>query len=197
MKINPIIVIALALWACGSSQNTQNQTHPKDTPAAPALKLPIAYVNIDSLNLYYKFYEEKAKELEEERRRVKLELENRAYNWEKKRQSFEAQANAKLLSAKQIEEKQAELLREQQEIQTYEITRGQGLQAKAAEVDKELYKRVNDFLAEYNKDGRYAFIMSHIEAGGPFLYVSPQYDITKEVIDSLNARYDAEKKARK
>ncbi len=188
-------IIWLTAFAC--SQNPKTVSQANDTAAPAAAAFPIAYVNVDSLNLYYKFYEEKAKELEEQRRRIKLELENRLVNWDRDRQNFEAQANAKLLSAKQVEEKQQELMRKQQEIQTYEASVTQGLQAKIAEVDKELYKRLNDFLKEYNREKQFAYIIAHSEVGGPLLYASEQYNITQEVIEGLNALYENEKQAAK
>jgi outer membrane protein len=192
---NLVILLLAFLFAC--SQNPKNTAASQDSLTSNPAGLSVAYVNVDSLNLYYKFYEEKAKELEEQRRRIKLELENRLVNWDRDRQNFEAQANAKLLSAKQVEEKQQELYRKQQEIQTYEASVSQGLQAKVAEVDKELYKRLNEFLSEYNREKKYAFILAHTEMGGPILYAESQYDITKEVVEGLNAKYEVEKQAAK
>ena len=77
---------------------------------------------------------------------------------------------------------QTNLTRHQQQ---YEETMTKATQA----YQKELRKRINDYLTEYNKDGRYSMILTNSEATINVLYAAPGSDITKEVIEGLNKAY--------
>ena len=79
----------------------------------------------------------------------------------------------------------------------------QDLQVKKQELDNSLYNsnakmkediltKIQNFLKEYNKDGRYAYILSY-EPGFMF-YRDSTLNITSDVIKGLNDLYTKEKK---
>ncbi len=81
-----------------------------------------------------------------------------------------------------VQQMQTNLTRHQQQ---YEEAMTKATQA----YQKELRKRINDYLTEYNKDGRYSMILTNSEATINVLYAAPGSDITKEVIEGLNKAY--------
>ena len=79
----------------------------------------------------------------------------------------------------------------------------QDLQAKKQSLDNDLFNynskmkediltRIQNYLKEYNKDGRYAYILSY-EPGFMF-YKDSTLNITRAVIDGLNKEYTETKK---
>ena len=81
-----------------------------------------------------------------------------------------------------VQQMQSNLTRHQRQ---YEEAMTKATQA----YQKELRKRINDYLAKYNKDGRYSLILTNSEATINILYATPGSDITKEVIEGLNKEY--------
>ncbi|MGC8803632.1 MAG: OmpH family outer membrane protein, partial [Bacteroidales bacterium] len=55
-------------------------------------------------------------------------------------------------------------------------------------LNNRLGNNIVEFLKEYNKDGKYVYIMSHV-FGGNLLYVNDSLDITADVIKGLNEKY--------
>ena len=81
-----------------------------------------------------------------------------------------------------VQQMQSNLTRHQRQ---YEEAMTKATQA----YQKELRKRINDYLTKYNKDGRYSLILTNSEATINILYATPGSDITKEVIEGLNKEY--------
>ena len=52
----------------------------------------------------------------------------------------------------------------------------------------QLTDSLNNYLKEFNADGRYHIILSN-SAKDNVLWAAEQYDITNEVIEGMNARY--------
>jgi outer membrane protein len=53
-------------------------------------------------------------------------------------------------------------------------------------------KKIEDFLAKYNKDGKYSYIVAYEQ--GLFYYKDTAYNITNDLIRGLNVEYKNEKK---
>ena len=60
-------------------------------------------------------------------------------------------------------------------------------QVETEKYNKALRDSIQHFLAEYNKDKKYALILS--KAGDNILYANESYNITKDVIAGLNKAY--------
>jgi outer membrane protein len=56
-------------------------------------------------------------------------------------------------------------------------------------------KKIEDFLAEYNKDNKYSYIVAYEQ--GLFYYKDTAYNITNDLIRGLNIEYKNEKKEKK
>ena len=67
----------------------------------------------------------------------------------------------------------------------------QGLQVESNNRLMEVRKKIEDFLATYNKDKAFAFIFSNDP--GLMYYKDTAYDITGEIIKGLNEAYTAKK----
>jgi len=149
----------------------------------------IAYFEIDSIENNYEFFKEV---------KTALELKN--------------QDNAKVLNGLKNEYiarvqdlqkygqslSQAEVANRQQDIVKLEKNYSAKEQQLTAEMQEESYKRtqeirkkIEDFLKGYNKDNKYAYIISN----NPDLlyYKDTAFDVTKDIIKGLNADYKPKK----
>ena len=57
-----------------------------------------------------------------------------------------------------------------------------------SELNKQLFDEITNFLKEYNKEKGFSIVLS-TQLGGNVLYAEDGFDITKEIVDRLNANY--------
>jgi outer membrane protein len=156
----------------------------------------IAYVDIDTLEANYELlkkrgedFKKKQAQMEAELQRSYAQMQNDAYEMQKKAQSnsltqaeYEA-ANKKLMQMQQTLESRKQSLTEQ-------------LVKEQEEFNGDLKKRLNAYLAEYNKTHKYDFILSYSGSGSAILYAGKAHNITDDVVKGLNeaAKTETEKK---
>ncbi len=154
-------------------------------------KMPIAYVDVDSVVAVYqmaKDLESKyAKQVESDRKT----LESRYLKLVKSQEDFQAKVqNNSFLSQSSAEQQYAELLEQQKKLEEdgarIEMEHMQAQQ----EMLQNIYTAVNNYITEYNKTAGYDVILNKAAT----LYIYGGYNISKEIADGLNAQYAAEKK---
>ncbi len=150
----------------------------------------VAYLDLDSLQSNYDYYKKIKGEFEKKQSASNDEVANMQKRYQTR--------------AMQLQQKGPTMTQPEQEAAMKEINQMQAdLQAKKQSLDNELYAynakmkediltRIQDFLKDYNKDGRYDYIFSY-EPGFMF-YKDTTLDITKDVIVGLNALYTKNKK---
>lgn len=153
----------------------------------------IVYVNMDSLYAKYNEYTDLKDELQKKQSKMEADMNNRKTILERKAADYQDKAQKGLLLTSERQKIEQQLYGEQQELMQY----GQKLQNELAEdsriLNNKLGNNIIEFLKEYNKDGRFQFVFSHVY-GGNLLYVNDSLDITKDVIEGLNKKYEKEKK---
>ncbi|HEY9124205.1 MAG TPA: OmpH family outer membrane protein [Bacteroidales bacterium] len=153
----------------------------------------IVFVNMDSLYAKYNEYADLKEQLQKKQSKMEADINNRKIAYERKVADYQDKAQKGLLLTSERQRIEQQLMGEQQELMQY----GQKLQNELAEesrvLNNKLGNNIIEFLKEYNKDGRFQFVLSHVY-GGNLLYVNDSLDITKDVIEGLNKKYDKEKK---
>jgi outer membrane protein len=150
----------------------------------------VAYIDLDSLQNNYTYY----KKIKTEFERKQAAANDEISGMQKKYQN----------RAMQLQQKGTTMTQPEQEAAMQEINKmQQGLQSRKQEIDNDLYNynskmkediltRIQDYLKQYNKDGRYSYIFSY-EPGFMF-YKDSTLDITRDVIAGLNDLYSENKK---
>jgi len=150
----------------------------------------VAYIDLDSLQDKYEYY----KVLKADFERKQAASNNEVTNLQKRYQS----------RAMQLQQKGATMTPHEQEAAMREINQmQQGLQTKKQALDNALYNsnskmkedilnKIQNFLKEYNKDGRFDYVFSY-EPGFMF-YKDSALNITADVINGLNEQYANKKK---
>lgn len=158
------------------------------------VKLPIAYVNVDSLLLNYQFAKESNETLLKKQEDSRLDLNVQARQLQGEMAEFQRKLeNNAFLSRERAEQEQNRLMRKEQDLQQLNAKLSQELMEVQQKVSEELRDTINAFLKEYNKDKKYEMIISNT-ASDNILLANEGYDITQDVIEVLNERYNKKKK---
>jgi outer membrane protein len=153
----------------------------------------IAYINSDSILKYYEYLNVNKKELEAKGQQMEQDFRNRAESLQKDVALYQRTVNNMTFGqAKATEE---ELAKKQQNLQMYQQTLSQELAIAENKLNKELYDRVTAFLKNYGKDNNLQVVLKY-DPTSDVLYGGETLDITKPVIDGLNAAYKTEKEGK-
>jgi outer membrane protein len=151
--------------------------------------LPVAYIRTDSLLNNYKLFkdlnEASMKELENHR----LDINQRRQRFEKEVQDFQqkVQLNA-FITQERVNQEGARLEKLKNDLERYAAQIEQSMAEKQGRMQQQLQDSVLSGLKVFNTPQKYQIIFSNIGTDN-FYYVNDAYDITKEVVEFLNARY--------
>jgi len=149
----------------------------------------VVYIQIDSLVQAYDMFHDLKLELEKKAEKIRKDLDNKGKAFEFKVKDFEEKVQKGLITRSQAEQQQAQLQQEQVNLQQY----AQKVQNEMSEEEAVMFRRIFDaiqtFLAEYNQVHNYSLILSTSGSTNAVLQGSPSLDITKDVLNGLNAKY--------
>jgi len=179
-----LLSLAAICSSCNNSDKTQTATAPDSTSCNSGLN--IRYIDLDTISAHYqlvKDYNEVSlrtvSNLENAQRTKQAELQKRASEIENKVRSngyiSEATYNADVQKFQQ----------QQRSAESYIGNLQMQAQQEALDQSRALQDSINNFIADYIKTHPYDAILFR-NAGA---YFNPALDITKEVVDGLNARY--------
>ena len=187
--INVILVAAVAalfvIFYSGKTPATAGTVAAEQTDV-----MPVAYLNVDSLLMNYTFAQEASDKLmsKQEDARVKMNTKLRTFQNEVADFQRKLENNA-FMSRERAEKEQQRLAKKEQELQELEAKLTQDIMIENQKLNQQLADSLNNFLQIFNADGRYHVILSNT-AKDNVLMASEQYDITNEVVNGLNARYN-------
>ena len=147
---------------------------------------PIAYVELDSLNEKIIVIKEKRKELEAEQKAIETEWEAGYRSLENQRNTFLKKGNA--ITQEMAEEFQAKLIQQQQRIDATKQGQTQKLTEKSYKSMDEIQTRLKKFLAGYNKDKRYLYILTTGTGQEYMVYKDSSLNVTNDVIRGMNEK---------
>lgn len=154
--------------------------------------IKVAYIDLDTVQKYYEFFKLKNDELEREKSRYDNQIQSDLNKLERDRVDFLKRGNA--ITQVEAEKFQQEYQTRYQQIgQRQQSLQGQHLENQAKAID-DIQKRINEYLKEYNKTGKYNFIFSTQEGNPTLYYKDTAFNITPEVIKGLNEAYKQTKK---
>lgn len=146
----------------------------------------IVYINTDSLMANYKYVIDVKKKLEKERNEKEAQFQSKYQALEQQVNSFKEVAAR--LSQAEGERQQAELMQKEQKLGEYREQAMAELMTKEQDQNILIQKKITDYIALLNKESNYTFVLGYAQGGG-ILYANKTLDITKIVLDGLNAAY--------
>ena len=188
-----ITLIAITTIAIGvTSCNNQNNSAEKSASNASQSPGAIAYVNIDTLQEYYTYFQDKKAELEAHRESMSKELKRAQQRFQNDYLSTQRKVQAGTLTQAEYESSAKRLQKMQQSLESRDAALAERLLKEQNDFNKDLKQRLNDYLAKYNERKNYDYILSYSEALSIILLAKPVNDITQDIINGLNEEYKTE-----
>ena len=177
----------LALASCNNaSPKMDDQPAAADSANGAALK--IAYVEVDSLMTQYEFCKDFTLILEKKSNNARNTLTQKGQQLQNAMANFQQKLNNNgFTSREQAESQQAAIQRQQNDLQQLQARLENELANETATYNEGLRDSLQHFLAKYNKDKKYDFILT--KQGDNILYANKRFDITADVINGLNKAY--------
>ncbi|MGB0917604.1 MAG: OmpH family outer membrane protein [Flavobacteriales bacterium] len=219
LGINAVLAIAIAVLFyfqfAEKAPEARKNTVDSAVVDSVSATLKIAYINQDSLLLNYRLIDELEADLEVERkkseRRVKTrtatlekEVETMAMEFQRKYEELERQGstmnetlrNMKMQELQSMQTSAQEFsMAAEQDVMALQEKEQRRLLNQEAEGTLEVNRRMKEFIKDYNAEYGFSFVLAYSNQAGGILYGNPALDITKDVVDGLNAIYDEEKAA--
>lgn len=183
------VAIIILFWLVLGNKTTAVVSSSNNTKKITTCgKLPIAYINIDSLILNYQFAKDANESLTRRQEDSRLTINTKARQLQMEMAEFQKKLeNNAFLSRERAENEQVRLQKKQQELQEMDAKLSQQLMQVQQKMSEELRDTINKFMKEYNKDKKYEIIISNTSSDN-ILYADKGYDITDEVTKILNER---------
>ena len=187
-KITVILAFSAIVVSCNKEQSNNAATASSSASATES----IVYVNSDSLLNNYEYFKEVKDKFQEKSKKAQSDLTAKGTAFQ--REVADYQKNAGNLSADQRANTEERLARKQQELATYNQNAGNALANEEAVENEKLYNKVAEFLKQYAKSKGYKIVLTYSKSNPSVLYADESLDVTKAVVEGLNAEYRKEKK---
>ncbi|MBQ0056062.1 MAG: OmpH family outer membrane protein [Bacteroidales bacterium] len=188
------LILAGALVGGMSSCNQQQSAACAPVAACDSLRLPIAYINVDSLLVNYDYAKDLNEELLKKTEDARMKVNAQGQALEKETAAFQKklQTNA-FLSEERAQSEYNRLQTKQQELEQLNYNLQNELAQQQAQMNARLSDTIRTFIKEYNKVMKFELIFTNTMYDN-ILLDNPKYDITTDVLNQLNERYAKSKK---
>jgi outer membrane protein len=187
-KIAAIFALSAIVVSCNKEQAKTEASKTGTT----ANTLDVVYVNSDSLLTNYEYFKAVQKVFEDKSKKAQADLQAKGAAFQREVAAY--QQNAGTLSADQRASTEERLARKQQELATYNQNAGNALANEEASENEKLYNKVSDFLKVHAKEKGYKIVLTYSKSNPAVLYADESLDVTKQVLEGLNAEYKKNKK---
>ena len=186
-KISTITLAFLAILGSTACNNATTPVASNNNNSTNNGGSKIAYINVDTLQEKYVFWKNEIEALEADQAKVESELQRSSQQLQNDAAAFQQKAQSGGYSEAEGRAAQQRLAQMQQSLETRQKTLSEQLQKRQADFSKQLQKNIDEYLAIYNKDNKYDYILSYTKVG-QVLYANKALDITEDVLKGLNAQ---------
>lgn len=183
------VIVLFILHFSGGKRNQLNNNSLSEGDSIRQSLLPVAYIRTDSLLNNYLLFKDLNEASMNELENHRLDINQRKQRFEKEVRDFQqkVQLNA-FITQERMNQEGARLEKTRNDLERYAAQIEQSLSEKQMHMQQQLQDSVLSGLKLFNVPQKYQIIFSNIGTDN-FYYVNDAYDITKEVVDFLNARY--------
>lgn len=150
----------------------------------------IAFINSDSVLQQYDYLKANRVQIEAKTKKIEQEYRNRAQGLQNEIAAY--QRNVTNMTLGQVKAVEEDLGKKQQNLQLYQQSLSQQLMEEESKLNKELYDRVTAFLKKYASEKDFHYVLKY-DPSSDVLFAGDALDISKDVIEGLNADYKQEK----
>jgi len=190
LAIAVIILFVLVIRIKSNSTIDQAVTSKNSTTYG---KLPIAYINVDSLLMHYQFAKDANESLITKQEDSRATINSKANQFQMEVDEYKRKReNNAFLSLDRANQEASRLEKKKNDLQELNDNLSKQLMQIQQKMSEQLRDTINAFMKQYNKNKKYQLIISNTSSDN-ILYAEKSYDITAEVTKLLNDRYAARK----
>ena len=189
--LNGFLALAIGLMfaQCAGNNNASTTSAPA-AGATGSSNMKIAFVEIDSLLTKYNFWNDLTEQMIKKEENTRTTLNEKGKKLEKEAAEFQRKyENNGFISPERAQQEYQRIQKQQQELEALQQKLMNDLAAENQKNSLELRDSINSFLKVYNQTKGYDLIISNT-AFDNLLYGNPAYNITNEIVEGLNARYN-------
>ena len=187
--VNGLAALALIVLFSQCAGKADNQTTNASAQAAGLSGMKIAYVEIDTLLAKYNYCVDLNEAMVKKSENVRLTLNQKAKDLDRQKQEFQTKVqNNAYLTQERAQQEYNRIAKLEQDLQALQNKLATEMASENAKNSQILRDSINAFLKEYNKTKGYNLIISNTSFDN-LLYADSTLNITKEIVDGLNARY--------
>ena len=192
IRLTAVIALSFLMVQCGNKQTAPNQAANDETETASfGNKLPIAYINVDSLLSKYNYAKDLNEKMINKQENARASINEKARQLKKEQDDFQRKyQNNAFLSPERAQQEYQRLEKKAADLQEYAQRLDNENMLEQQKMLMQMNDSINTFIKEYNQEKKYEAIFNNAST----LYINPAYDITNEVVELLNKRYAAAKK---
>lgn len=178
------------------SETKKDSVKPKTTFAAVSTPVTgkIAFINIEQLNEQSDEVNDLIADAKRTKGNIEASVENLSKKYQQKVEEYQTSAKAGIKSQSEMEAMAREIQGLEQEAQNKQLQMD-NLTMNINERNTAFQEGLKQFLVKWN-NGRYDYILSYSDAIPSMLLGNASLDITKEVIDQVNAEYKTKKQSK-
>ena len=182
------LAIVLGFTQCANNNNAAAPSAPAGVAGSSNMK--IAYVEIDSLLTKYNFWNDLNEQMIKKEENIRTTLNEKGRKLEKEAQEFQRKyENNGFINPERAQQEYQRIQKQQQELAELQQKLAEELAAENQKNSLQMRDSINSFLKVYNQAKGYDLIISNTGFDN-LLYANPAYNITNEIVEGLNARYN-------
>jgi outer membrane protein len=188
-----VLFLAVALlyflqFSGNKSKKPVEETNIKEFPAQG-----IAFINIDTVIYKFDMFFDRREELMAKQKKAEAELNSKGKLYEKNGKDYQDKVSKGLVTRATAAEMEQALVQQQQELVNLRDNLQSNLLEEEQVMNRQIIDYITTFLDENKSDYNYQYILGK-SFGSVVLYGDSGLDITRRVLDAINAKYKAEKK---
>ena len=197
MKNVSVVLSALALIGVlvlfGMKFSGSSSTAVDTSSQKSSAHIKIAYVDFDTLQAKDVYFNKKRVILEDKKKKMTDELQASQKKMQNDAMALQRKFQAGTLTQAEGEAGEKKLMQMQQSLQSREAAMTDELLAEQELFLSQWQQRVDSFLADYNKNKQYDYILGYSKSVKSILWAKQAYNITNEVVEGLNKMADTSK----
>ncbi len=184
-----VLTAGALLGGATSCTDGQQKVDMRPVSASDSLRLPVAYINVDSLLVNYDFAKDLNEELVKKTEDARMNVNGKAQALEKDYSQFQRklQTNA-FLSEERAQQEAQKLQSKKDELDQLNYKLQNDLAQQQAQMNARLADTIRSFVRQYNEEMHFELIFTNTMYDN-ILIDAPKYDITGDVLRLLNERY--------
>jgi outer membrane protein len=187
LVLNIILTVAVGYLLIKQFTSKGNRTVAKNSVKDSSGNLNsfrIAYFEMDSVEANFQMVKDVKAELAKKENEINNQVDKLVKSFQDKYNYYQNQAQEGKMSQTQSDAAKIELENLDAQIKTRKQTLDQEYNDLVMRRMKDVKTKIEDFLKDYNKNGKYSYIVSYEQ--GLFYYKDSAYNITSDVVKGLN-----------